>query len=485
MLKKTQAVLLAAGKSTRFQTGNSKLVEKVCGQHLINYPIDVLEQLKLNTTVVLGHQAQTVKEAIEYKRPTCNNIQFVIQDTQKGTADAVLRTKNMLSQDLVLILKGDMPLITQEALENLYQKHVETNAVLSFIWTHNSDPTSFPYSRVIKENNKPYIKPVDAFSKHELADHCCITTGIYLVNRSFLIEAIEQISFDEANQEYALSDLINIASDKDLKVTMVSTSFDNVRSIKTFQDLWAVEQIKRSELIKFWMKRGVRFHAAQSVHIDLDVQIGSGTFIGCSVHLEHGTQIGTNCHIEPFSILDSVSIENNVTVHSHSILRHAHIGSNSQIGPFAHIQEETTIGHNSYIGNFVETKRTQLGDYSKAKHLSYLGDAQIGSYVNIGAGTITCNYDGKNKQQTVIKDHAFIGTNNSLVAPVTIHSNSFTAAGSTITQDVPQETLAIGRAKQVNKIDHFKKTPEEPKEQEKKTLSFVAAQKDQGNNTTL
>ena len=480
----TQAILLAAGKSTRLQTGNTKLVEKICGQEVILYPLELMHHLELESIVVLGHQQDLIKDIISSKFP--GEVQFVTQYEQKGTAHAVRLTKELLTSDYILILKGDMPLITQELLNTLYREHITSNAEISFVWTHNSDPTGFPYNRVLQLDEKPYIKAADSFTKQELFDHCCITTGIYLINKNFLLEAIEKVQCNEFTNEYDLSELVNIASNQNKKVTMVSSSFDIVRSIKTYQDLWAIEQIKRSELIKFWMKRGVRFHAAQSVHMDIDVEIGAGTFIGCSVHLQHGTKIGSNCTLEPFAILDNATVGNNVTVYSHTVVRNASIGDNSKVGPFAHIQEQTIIGQNARVGNFVETKRTTIGNNSKAKHLAYLGDALIGSYVNIGAGTITCNYDGKNKHTTIIKDHVFIGTNNSLIAPVTIHENAFTAAGSTITEDVPANALAIARAKQVNKEEYAQKLQsDDSSETKNERLSFIAAQREKSTLNSL
>jgi N-acetylglucosamine-1-phosphate uridyltransferase (contains nucleotidyltransferase and I-patch acetyltransferase domains) len=244
--------------------------------------------------------------------------------------------------------------------------------------------------------------------------------------------------------------------------------------------------IKRSELIKYWMERGVRFSAPQTVHIDLDVEIGSGTYIGCSVHLQNSAKVGTNCVIEHFSIIDHSTIGDMVNVKPHTIITNAIIKDHAHVGPFAHIQENSTIGAHAHIGNFVETKNSTIGDHSKAKHLSYLGTAKIGNHVNIGAGTITCNFDGTKKHVTIIKDHVFIGTNNSLVAPITIHEHAFTAAGSVITKDVPARALAIARAPQTNKEEYAEKLLNKNNDDDQKSsYSFMGAKRTNNDSNIL
>lgn len=466
MHKDIQAIVLAAGKSTRFNTGKTKLIEKVCGQELIIYPIMVLDKLKIPTTVVVGYQKDLVKKTIEHYYGT--RIHCVVQEQQHGTGHAVGVSKPYWHAQNILLIKGDIPLITLELIEELYKKHTESQSAITFVASHSGDPTGYSYSRVIHKDGKITVVDPHELPHEELIDHCCINAGIALVSRSFLESAISEVSCNPHTNEFHISSLINIASLNELPISMVTAPFDEIRDINTFQDLWAVEQIKRSELIKYWMTHGVRFSTAQSVHIDIDVEIGAGTYIGCGVHLLSGTRIGKHCTISEFSILKKAYIGNHVNVHSHSVIDHATIGDHAQIGPFAHIEVDSIIAEHAQIGNFVEVKRSSVGAHSKAKHLAYLGDAEIGSHVNIGAGTITCNYDGTEKKKTIIEDHAFIGSNNSLVAPVTIHKRSYTAAGSTITNNVPAESLAIGRARQINKRGYNKKTRDQksPKEAE-------------------
>ncbi len=479
MLIDIQAIVLAAGKSTRLHTGNTKLIEKICGQEIILYPLSILEELHLPTSVVVGFQKNKLQPIITKNYD--KKITILEQQELNGTAGALRLLKSQFQSSHILVMRADLPLITTEIIESLYKQHVATNAAVTFATAHNGDPSSFAYSRVIKDGAKIFVRTAQELSVQEIQDHCCVNAGIYLFSRSFLEKELPNLSKKKSTNEYHVSDMVNIATENGYTVATTTVPFDQIRGINTHQELWAIEQIKRSELIKYWMDRGVRFSSAQTVHMDLDVEIGAGTFIGCSVHLLSGTKIGTQCNINPFTILEHTTLGDHVTVHPHSILRNATVGANTDIGPFAHIQQESTIGNNCTIGNFVETKRITIGDDSKAKHLSYLADADIGKNVNIGAGTITCNYDGAHKHTTQIKDNVFIGTNNSLVAPVTIEKNAFTAAGSTITHNVPEKALAIGRARQVTKENYTQKksTAQETKQNTEptETVSFVGAYK--------
>lgn len=253
------------------------------------------------------------------------------------------------------------------------------------------------------------------------------------------------------SHEFYITDLVKIASDNNYVVTTTCAPFDLVRGVNTLQELWAAEQIKRSEIIKDWMDNGVRFSVAQNVHIDIDVTIGAGSYIGCGAHLLKGTVIGKNTKIHENVSLENVVMGENCVIFPYCIIANSVLGDNTQVGPFAHVRENTHIGNNCIIGNFVEVKDSVIGNETKAKHLSYIGNTKIGSQVNVGAGTITCNYNGISKNKTIIDDNAFIGSNNTLVAPVHIGKQAFTAAGSVITQDVPDKALALGRSRQINK----------------------------------
>lgn len=445
---KVQAIVLAAGKSTRFNTGRTKLLEKICGQEMILYTMRLLEQLNIPISVVVGYQKDDVQQAIT--RRHFNGVNFIVQEEQCGTGHAIMCTKSAWEREHILIMNGDVPLVTSSIIENLYEKHLSSHADVSFVTAHNADPSIGGYGRVIKTEHS--IKIVEARDFNgDANEHCCINAGIYLVRRRFLNSCIQNLSQNDKTHEFYITDLIQIASDQGLTVSTVSASFDRIRGINTLQELWAAEQIKRAELIKYWMEKGVHFSVAQNVHIDLDIAIGAGTYVGCGVHILSGSVIGKNCRIQEFASLENTHVGDNCNILPHCIIKDSYIGAHSNVGPFAHIREHCQIAENSNIGNFVEIKKSIIGKNTKIRHLAYIGDAIVGAHVNIGAGTITCNYNGLSKHQTIIEDNAFIGSNNTLIAPVTIEQGAYTAAGSVISENVPAQALAIARARQVNK----------------------------------
>jgi len=457
---KLQSIVLAAGKSSRFKTGKTKLAEKICGRPMILYPAKLLESLGIQSTFVVGYQKEVLENLIA--KSCSNRVNFIHQEEQLGTGHAVACTQHLWEKDHVLILNGDAPLVTAEIIKNLYKEHIQADAAISLVASHYTG-TDHAYGRIIQD--KDGIKIVEAKDfKEEVYDRkCCINAGIYIANTKFLKSCISKIHSKNAAQEFYLTSLVEIACKKNLNIVTSYAPYDKIRGINTFEELWAAEQIKRSKLIKYWMEHGVRFQVAQNIHLDIDIEIGAGSTIGGGAHILSGSQIGTNCNIRKFSTIDNSIIKDNVEVFPNSIIRDSHIGKNAKIGPFAHIHSQSKIEEGVVIGNFVEIKKSTIGKKSSAKHLTYLGNATVGSQVNIGAGTITCNYDGFSKHPTIIKNNAFIGSNNTLVAPITIEQNAFTAAGSTITKDVPQNSLGIGRVKQVNKEDYREKLLEKLK----------------------
>jgi bifunctional UDP-N-acetylglucosamine pyrophosphorylase/glucosamine-1-phosphate N-acetyltransferase len=475
-----QALVLAAGSSSRFKTGKNKLLSTICGQELIVYPITLLGNMHIPTTIVVGSDKESISQLLAHH--VGDTLTYVTQEEQQGTAHAIYATRDTWYQDHVLIMHGDTPLVTPAIIHELYAQHIQTEAAISFVMAHNADPSLRGYGRVITHQETVTIAEDTQLTTHS-NDHCCINAGIYLVQRSFL-ESFTTTN-DTSFNECSFATVINHASKSGYKVTPVTASFDRVRGVNTLQDLWAAEQIKRSEIIKQWMDCGVHFPLAQTVHIDVPVTIGAGTSIGSGVHIKGNTTIGNNCTIKEFSIIENSIIGDNVHILSHSVITNSHLDAHVHVGPFAHIREQSHLQEQSIIGNFVEVKKTTIGKETKAKHLSYLGNADIGAHVNIGAGTITCNHNGVSKQKTTIEDNAYIGVNNTLIAPVTIGAYAYTAGGSVITDDVPSQALAIGRARQIIKEGYAKKLraaaqgvaaePEQPQ-------SFVAAIKT--NNTT-
>lgn len=471
MYKNFQAIVLAAGKSSRFNSKQSKLIEKICGQEMILYITKLLKKIEIKTTLVIGHQKEIIETLITKHHG--DKVNFAYQEEQKGTGHAVLCSQEFWNKDHILILNGDVPLITENIIDSLFKNHLQNNAVISFVIAHNIDPQMKSYGRVVQEGNS--IKIIEAKDeKEERKEDFSINAGIYLINKEFLEIGINQLQKSSVTGELYITDLIEIANQQKQKIETLSVNFDLIRGINTLQELWAVEQIKRSELIKYWMDQGIRFSTAQNNHIDLNVVIGNGTCIGSGVQIYKDTKIGNNCSIEAFSIIKDSIIEDNVTIKSHTVIENSEIKNECTIGSFTHIHSDSTVNSNSTISNFVEIKKSDIGSQVKIKHLTYIGDSEIGNNVNIGAGTITCNFNGFKKEKSIIKDNVFIGSNNSLVAPVTIGKGAFTAAGSVITLDVPENALAIARTQQINKEDYVNIIRQKNKETEE-AQAFIKA----------
>ena len=445
----TQAIVLAAGKSSRFNTSLTKLSYKICGREMIRYPLNLLAELNFDTTVVVGHQQEILRKIIadnEYK-VTC-----VEQAMQKGTGHALLCTRSQWISDQLLILNGDTPLITKEHIETLLEKHRVSGATISFMTSFNEDSTIIGYGRVIKKATGLSIVEHRDFTGDPKKE-CILNAGIYLIERAFLEQQLPFLA-THASGEIFITDLIEKASHLGHHVEMVDIPFEYVRGINTLKELSTAEKFVTSQIISRWMEKGVRFLAPESVLIDHDVILGPNSTIGYGVQLSEGTHLGTGVTIEGFSRIVRSVIHDLSSVYSHSVISDSILHTGVHIGPFAHVHRNSICHEKSIIGNFVELSKSSVGAHSKAKHLTYLGQAHIGRSVNIGAGTITCNYDGVNKNETCIKDNAFVGSNCSLIAPLTIGSDAIIGAGSTVTEDVPDGALAIARQRQVNK-EHY------------------------------
>lgn len=448
-----RAIVLAAGKSTRFKTKKSKLLFNICGRTMILYPVKVLEELNIPMTLVLGHQAEEIKNEIACVGVA--NVQSVIQEQPLGTGHAVACSQASWNDaENIMILYGDMPLVTRELFEQLITEHKESGATLTFLTAMMVDPRA--YGRVIEKDGKYEIVEAKDCSPEQL-EVKRINAGVYLINRAWLQENINHMPTSKVTGEIYLTELVKMAGDQGHIVHAIQVPYDSIRGVNTLQELWEVEQIKRSEFIRYCMANGVRFELAQGIHMDINVKIGAGSFIGTGVHLLGDTTIGENCWIGAFTIIEDTVIGDNTMIHSHTVVQDSIIGDDVHIGPFARLRNNVQVHNNAEVGNFVELKRTVIGEGAKAKHLSYLGDATVGESVNIGAGTVTCNFDGVGKHKTCIEEGAFVGSNSTLVAPIKIGKNAYTAAGSTLTQDVPPAALAIGRNRQENKTGYAEK----------------------------
>lgn len=454
-----QAIVLAAGMSSRFKTGRTKLLESICGKPMIFYPLDLLKSLSIPTTVVLGHHKDEIYTSVSKH---FDHITFAAQENLLGTGHALAATKNFWTAETIMVINGDMPLLKDDVIKKLYKKHINSGAAITFATAHHCDPNAM-YARVIKANEDIQVIEAQDYEGED-TENCCISAGVFLLKKDFLKYSIDMLVEKNHHKEWYISDLINHAYAQKYTVETVSVPFDSIRGVNDFKELWAAEQIKKSEIINHWMEQGVRFSIAHNVQIDWNVTIGAGSFIGSGAQLLQGTTVGENCVIGTSTFLRNAHIENNTTIHAYSVVDDARIGQNSFVGPFSLVHGNSIISHNVKVGSFVEINRSIIGEYTTAKHLSYLGDAYVGSNVTIGAGLITCNFDGVQKHKTTIKDQAFIGGNNTLVPPLVIGQGAITAAGSTITLDVPDNSLGIARERQINKIGYAEKVHHKTKD---------------------
>ena len=360
----TQVIILAAGKSSRFNTGKSKLLEKICGQEMVIYLTKLLTDMHIPITAVVGFQQELIKDVINRNHP--HAVTFVEQHEQLGTGHALLCSKSTWDADNILVINGDMPLITQDTINALIQQHHQKDAVVSFVIAHQTDPSVGAYGRLINNNGVVEIVEARDFTG-DPQEHCYINAGIYLIKKTYLKHAITALKQNTNSREFYITDLIKQASLDQLPVETVLVSFDCVRGINTIEELWAAEQIKKSDLIRHWMDNGVRFYAAHNLHIEADVHIGAGTVIGCGVHLLRGTKIGKHCKINEMVSIYSSVIGDEVTVQPYTLITDTVIGDRVTVGPFAHIHHQTIVAHDATIGNFVEVKNSSIGAHAKAK----------------------------------------------------------------------------------------------------------------------
>ena len=380
------------------------------------------------------------------------NIKTAVQNEQLGTAHAVKTASHLIKDgEKVLILYGDVPLISSETISALINSDHECTLLSMTL----SDPSG--YGRIISNEENLALRIIeqkDASDEEKNIQE--VFTGVLLVNGSLLKFALNQINNHNAANEYYLTDLVEILSSKGVKIDCIQANPDEVLGANTKHELHELESILRKMSCEKLLEQGITLLDATRVDVRGVVVAGKDCTVDVNVIFEGKVTLGENVTIKSNVVLQDVSIGDNSIIESFSHLASATVGSNCNIGPYARLREGSEIGDNAKIGNFVETKKTKLGNGAKANHLAYLGDADIGDKTNIGAGTITCNYDGTNKHKTTIGKESFIGTNSSLVAPINIGKGAYVGAGSTITKDVPDEALAVGRGKQVIKEDWAK-----------------------------
>jgi len=442
-------IVLAGGKGTRMKSDLVKVLHPLLGVPMLSYPIDLsLNRIKAEKTiVVVGHQANRIKE--RFKDP---RIHFVLQEEQLGTGHAVLQAIPFLKTFVgtVLILCGDVPLVKAETLYSFIDAFRENETTLSVLTVVVENPSG--YGRIIRNPQgwlEKIVEEKDGSEEERLIRE--INTGIFCVKSPYLIDGLSKIGQENAQGEYYLTDLVQIVRERGPRCSahMVADPME-VMGINTRVDLAIAHEALRQEKLRDLMLCGVTVIDPKTTYVDRAVGVGKDTILYPSCNLQGTTKIGERCIIEPNSkILDS-EIGNEVTVRSNSVITESKIEEGASIGPFAHLRPLSEVKSKAKIGNFVEVKKSVIGKGSKANHLSYIGDSILGEEVNIGAGTITCNYDGFEKHQTIIGNRVFVGSNVELVAPVKVGDRSSIGAGTTVTKDVPEGALAISRVKQKN-----------------------------------
>ena len=447
------AVVLAAGQGTRMKSKLYKVLHPVCGKPMVEHVVDHVSQLGAEKIVsIVGFGAETVEATLGHKS------EYALQEEQLGTAHAVQQAEQILGdlEGITLVVCGDTPLIRTETMQALIDQHQAVGAKATILTAIADNPTG--YGRIIRDENgqvKGNVEQKDATPEQQRIQE--INTGTYCFDNRALFETLHKVDNDNAQGEYYLPDVIRILQEQGEVVSAYTTpDFDETLGVNDRVALAQAEQLMRKRIAEKHMREGVTIISPEQTVISADAVIGRDTLLLPGTIIEGATVIGEECVIGPQTHLVNSTVGTASTIHS-SYIEHSQIGNQTTVGPFAHIRPDSAIGNEVKIGNFVEVKKSTIGDQTKLSHLSYIGDATLGTNVNVGCGSITVNYDGKNKHQTTIGNDVFIGCNSNLVAPVTIEDESFVAAGTTVTQNVPKRSLAIGRARQENKEGYVDK----------------------------
>jgi bifunctional UDP-N-acetylglucosamine pyrophosphorylase/glucosamine-1-phosphate N-acetyltransferase len=451
MSTKLAAVILAAGQGTRMRSERAKVLHELGGEPMVAYPLRLALGLEASpAVVVVGHRGEQVEAAMTRAFP--GRVAFALQAEQKGTGHAVMMALPALEgfEGRVLILYGDVPLLTRETLMRLTAALDETGAPLSLVTTVLAAPKG--YGRILRDASggvQRIVEEKDATDSERQVTE--VNAGIYCVESALLRSALARLKNDNAQGEYYLTDLVQLARADGHRVSAVIADAEEVRGANNRAELAELGAILRRRINRRHLLAGVTLVDPEHTYIGDRVEIGQDTVIEPGVHLRGATVIGRGCHLDAGCVVTDARLADGVTVKPYTVIEEADVAREAILGPFSRLRPGAEIGPEAHVGNFVELKKARLGKGSKANHLAYLGDAVIGEGANVGAGTITCNYDGFGKYLTELGDGVFIGSNSTLVAPVRVESGAYVAAGSTITEAVGKEDLAFGRAKQVNK----------------------------------
>lgn len=447
------AIVLAAGKGTRMKSNLHKVLHSLNGLTMIEHVIRAVNECDMEDIVtIVGYQADNVKEVIE------GQTKFAYQEEQLGTGHAVQQAEEILGnyQGNTIVVSGDTPLLTPETLTAVFEHHEATQAKATILTAFADNPTG--YGRVIRAENgqvNRIVEQKDANDEEKVVQE--INTGTYIFDNQLLFESLKQVNNDNAQGEYYLPDVIQILQDQG--ETISAYMMDDMTEAIGINDRVALTEATKlltKRVNEKHMRNGVTFTNADSTYIEVDVEIGSDTIIEGNVYLKGQTKIGNNCFISQGSEIVDSHIADHVKIRQ-SVIEESEVGSYSDVGPFGHLRPKSILGQHVHIGNFVEVKKSTIGDNTKAGHLTYIGDAELGQQINVGCGTIFVNYDGKHKHISVIGDQSFIGSGVSIISPVNVGKRAILAADSSISEDVPDETLAIARSRQVNMPNYWEK----------------------------
>lgn len=455
-VSKRYAVVLAAGQGTRMKSKLYKVMHPVMGKPMVGHVVDAAHAVEMDQVVtVTGVGAETVQDYLGDKSA------YVLQEEQLGTAHAVKQAASILKnkEGTTLVICGDTPLLTSDTLKGLVEFHETEGAKATVLTAHAENP--FGYGRVIRSSDDAVMKIVE--QKDATEDEITvqeINTGTYCFDNKALFEALEKVKNENVQGEYYLPDVIEIL--KKQEELVAAFQLDNMDEALGVNDRVALAQANKSmkeRINEQHMRNGVSIIDPANTYIESDVQIGQDTIVEPGVYLKGNTVIGEDVVVGAHSVLVDSKIGNNVKITS-STIEESVMGDGSDIGPNSHLRPQTVLKESVHIGNFVEVKKATIGKQTKIGHLTYVGDAELGENINVGCGTVFVNYDGKNKHKIEVGDNSFIGCNTNLISPVTVEKNTYIAAGSTITDTVPENALAIARARQTNKEGYFTKMPQ-------------------------
>jgi len=441
-------VILAAGKGTRMKSALPKVLHHVAGKPMIYYVLQLAEPLKPSSiTLVVGHMKEAIRQAM-VSRP---QVQFAVQEPQLGTGHALLQASGLLEgkSGTLLLLSGDVPLLKRHTLQRLIAHHQDTGAAATVLTTIVPQP--YGYGRIVREQGQiaRIVEERDASpEERQIAE---VNTGVWAFDIAPLFAALRGLAAANAQGEYYLTDLVSTYRRQNRRVeAVVSDEPDQMRGINSRIELAEASRIVRQKKNEELMAAGVTIEDPATTYIDDEVTIGTDTVIHPGVYLEGRTSVGTACEIHSGVRIVNSTLGDRVVIQNYCVINSSRLGSGVILGPFAHLRPDNDLRDSVHIGNFVELKKSTIGAGTKAGHLSYLGDAIVGENVNIGAGTITCNYDGERKHQTTIEDGAFIGSDSQLVAPVTVGRDAYVGSGTTVRENVPAGGLAVSAGKQRN-----------------------------------